>query len=58
MYKILKIFFKFRSMQHYKSVEEQYDQWLMLSNYKKNYEYPDIVLKPQRDDVVQIADHW
>jgi len=54
----LLIFIKFRSIQHYKSVEEQYNQWLMLSSYKNIYEYPEIVLKPQKDDVVQIADHW
>ncbi len=45
-------------MIHYATVEDQYNQWLSISRKNNQYEYPEIVLKPQKDDVVQIVDHW
>jgi hypothetical protein len=45
-------------MRHFNSVEDQFNEWLVSSSKKNIYEYPEIVLKPQKDDVVQIADHW
>jgi len=45
-------------LHHFASVEDQYEEWLMISKKKNSYDYPEIVLKPQKDDVVQVADHW
>lgn len=47
-----------RSLHHFAAVEDQYNQWLVISRKKNLYDYPEIVLKPMKDDVVQIADHW
>lgn len=46
-------------MHHYSTVEDQYKEWLSTSRKNNNqYEYPNIILKPQKDDVIQIVDHW
>lgn len=45
-------------MSHFYSVEEEFNEWIVSSRKKNIYEYPEIVLKPQKDDIVQIVDHW
>ncbi len=48
----------FRSIHHFRTVEDQFNQWVLISRRNNMYDYPDIIIKPLKDDVIQIADHW